>query len=942
MRLDRPGSCRFLVAVVAALVGLAGHASPQTAGGPALPMDPGIRHARLPNGLTYYVRVNKKPEHRAELRLVLNAGSVLEDDDQLGLAHVVEHMAFNGTRNFRRQALVNYLESVGLRFGPDLNASTGFDETIYMLQIPTDSTHIVEKAFDILEDWAHQVSFEPEEIDKERGVVLEEWRLGRGAEARIRDKQLPVLLKNSRYAVRLPIGTTESIEHFKHAALTRFYSDWYRPDLMAVVAIGDFNPDTIEAFITRHFSPLRGPEHSRPRPLFPVPDHPDTLYTIESDPELDVTFIGLDIKLDPSPDTTESDYRRTLVLQLATAMFNSRLAELARSPYPPFLQAYASRSRFVRTKDLYSSSAIVKSNGVLEGIAALMKEQKRVTAFGFTPGELEREKKDLLRQYEQAYREREKTESGRLAAEYIRNFLYDEPVPGIAYEFELARRHVPTITLEETDALWQSLQQKGNVVINVSGPQKPGVALPTAAALHRTLDSIAAISLTPYDDRVGGQTLLLTPPLPGRIVSEKTDSSLGLTEWSLSNGVRVFLKPTDFKNDEVLVSGFSPGGTSLAPIDDYIPAMTAAAVIQEGGLGSFDRTQLEKLLAGKIASASAYVSELEEGISGSAAPADLTTLFELLYLRFAAPRVDSAAFLSYATRMRGFIENRAARPESAFEDTMQVTLSQHHPRRQPVTSATLDKLNLSASSRFYRERFGNAGGFTFIIVGSFSLQMMKPLVMTYLGGLPGTPRSKSWKDVGVRFPDGIVKREVVRGIEPKSQVQLVTSGPFTWNQENRLRLGATAEVLRIKLREALREEKGGTYGVSVGATPFHYPLQRFRLSIGFGCAPERVEELLQSAMLQMDSLRTFGPDPATLVKVKEKLRRERETSLKQNGFWIGALQLLISNGENPEEILSFDRRAAALTPEIIRESAKIYLNTSAYVLGILKPESQKP
>jgi zinc protease len=942
MKLVRPGFCKFLIAVVAALAGFTEYASPQTPGGPALPLDPAIRYGKLTNGLTYYIRVNKKPEHRAELRLALNTGSILEDDDQLGLAHIVEHMAFNGTKNFRRQALVNYLESVGLRFGPDLNASTGFDETIYMLQISTDSAHIVEKAFDILEDWAHQVSFEPEEIDKERGVVLEEWRLGRGAEARIRDKQLPVLLKNSRYADRLPIGTAESIEHFQHAALTRFYSDWYRPDLMAVVAIGDFDPNTIEAFITKHFSPLQGPAHPRPRQLFPVPDHPDTLYTIETDPELDMTFIGLDIKLDPASDSTESDYRRSLVLQLATAMFNSRLAEVARSPYPPFLQAYASRSRFVHTKDLYSASAIVKSSGVLEGIAALMKEQKRVTAFGFTAGELEREKKDLLRLYEQAYQERDKTESGRLASEYIRNFLYGEPVPGITFEFELARRHVPTITLEETNALWQSLQRRGNVVINVSGPQKPGVALPTAAALHQTLDSIAALSVTPYDDRVGGQSLLLTPPLPGRIVSEKTDSSLGLTEWTLSNGVRVFVKPTDFKNDEVLISGFSPGGTSLAAIDDYIPAMTSAAVIQEGGLGAFDRTQLEKLLAGKIASVSAYVSELEEGISGSASPRDLTTLFELIYLRFTAPRVDSAAFLSYATRMRGLIENRAARPESAFEDTMQVTLSQHHPRRQPVTTATIDKLNLSASSHFYRERFGNASDFTFIIVGSFTVQQLKPLVMMYLGGLPGAPRSETWKDVGVRFPDGIVKREVLRGIEPKSQVQLVMSGSFVWNQENRLRLGATAEALRIKLREALREEKGGTYGVSVGATPLHYPLQRYRLSIGFGCAPERVEELLQSALLQMDSLRTFGPDAATLVKVKEKLRRERETSLKQNGFWIGALQLLISNGENPEDILSFDRRAAALTPEIVREAARTYLNTSAYVLGVLKPQSGKP
>ena len=906
-----------------------------------LPMDPAIRKGTLENGLTYYIRQNSRPEKRAELRLAVNAGSILEEGDQLGLAHFVEHMAFNGTKNFARQELVDYLQSVGVRFGADLNAYTSFDETVYLLQIPTDSAQIVEKAFDILEDWAHQVTFDSLEVEKERGVVIEEWRLGRGPDARIRDKQLPVLLKGSRYADRLPIGTKEGLESFRHSSLKRFYRDWYRPDLMAVVAVGDFEPATIESLIRRHFLSIPKRSGERERTLYPVPDHLDTLYSIAADPEMDLTIVGVDILLDRESEATDADYRRSLVRQLATGMFNARLAELTRQSDPPFLQAYGSRGGLVRTKDVFALTALVRQGGAGRGLEALMTEQKRVDRFGFTAGELDRQKQELLRFFEQAYQERMKTESARLADEYVRNFLSEEPAPGIAFEFMLASKFIPDVTLDEVNALWQTIEGRSNVVVSVSGPDKPGAALPTESSLAAILSSVASAPASPYVDNVAGQSLLPALPEGGTIVAESRIPELDLIRWELSNGVTVFLKQTDFKNDQILLSGFAPGGTSLAPDSGYLAAMTATAVVQECGLGAFSQTELDKLLAGKIASASAYCSELEQGINGTASPKDLKTLMELVYLRFTAPRKDTAAFSGWVSRMRGMIENRSMRPESAFDDTLQVTLANHHVRRQPITAESLTHLDLDKSYAFYKQRFADASNFTFILVGTFAPDSVRALVARYLGGLPSLNRGETWRDVGVRTPSGFIRKEIHRGIEPKSQVRAYFTGPFHWSQENRASYNAMIEVLRITLRETLREDRGGTYGVSVGGSPSQFPIAQYRCTVSFGCSPAAVDTLLAAMLGQIDSLKTAGPAPATLEKVKETYKRERETAMKQNGFWVGALHFLLSNREDPRDLLRMDQRMAGMTVEAVRTAARTYLHPEAYLLGIMYPAKEE-
>ena len=933
-------ACAGLVACLAASAAAQSSLHAGDPPGEVLPLAPEILAGKLSNGISYYIRPNKKPEQRAELRLVVNAGSVLENDDQQGLAHFAEHMAFNGTRDFKKQDIVNYLESVGVRFGADLNAYTSFDETVYMLQIPTDTPAIVEKGFDILENWAHLVTYDDTEIDKERGVVIEEWRLGRGANARMRDKQFPILFKNSRYADRLPIGQKHILESFDHETLRTFYRDWYRPDLMAVIAVGDFDPRLIENLIRKHFSEIPPRTDERKRHLFPVPGHPETLFAIATDPEATITNAVMYFTHDVESDSTVTDYRRDLVEGLYDGMLNDRLSELTRQSDPPFLSGGSFKSRIVRTKDFYALGVTVKDGGVQRGFDALLTEALRLKRFGFTQSELDRQKKDMLRGMESAFEERDKTESESFASELIRHFLNGEPAPGIAYEFGLYKRLLPGITLAEVNALAATLVTDSNRVVTVSAPQKAGVQIPTAAELTTLIDSVARKTIQPYIDKVSAEPLVPNPPKPGTIVARETDTTLGLTVWSLSNGVRVVLKPTDFKNDEILFSGFGPGGLSLAPDSDLTPAATATAIIQEGGVGHFDRTQLQKMLAGKLVSVSPYIGELEQGFRGSASPQDIATLFQLAYLYVTSPRMDSTAFGTFRDRFRGVLQNRSARPESAFEDTLQVTLSQHHPRRRPFTEARLTELNLRKSYAFYQSRFADAGEFTFLLVGNLHLDDVEHLITTYLGSLPSLPHHESWIDRGIEPPGGVVTREVRRGLEPKSQVRLIFTGPFKWSNETRYALSSLADVMRIKLREALREEKGGTYGVGIGPAPIHYPKAAYRLSISFGCAPERVEELTKTVFEQIDSVARFGIAQSYLTKVKETQLRERETALKENSFWLNTLQFYLVNGEPPSTLLETPALIEKLSTDTIRNAARNYFNETNYVKAVLYPENQ--
>ncbi len=903
-----------------------------------LPVDPQVRVGKLDNGLQYLIRANERPERRAELRLLVKAGSVLEEEGEQGLAHVIEHLAFNGTAHFAKQELVDYLESVGMRFGPDLNAYTGFDETVYLLQVPTDSAGVMDQAFLILQDWAGGVSFEAGEVDQERGVVVEEWRGNRGAEARMLDRQLPVILKDSRYAERLPIGTKEVLDSFGREDLLRFYRRWYRPELMALVAVGDFDALQVEELARTYLGQLPASPQPVARPAIPVPDHEQPLFAITADPEATSSSIALYFKKDVEPHQTVGGYRQYLVEALYQGMLNRRLYELTLAEQPPFLSAYAGMDLLVRTKECHYLGATVADQGLERGLEALLTECRRVQQHGFTTTELEREKKELLRSIEQSYRERDQRESGDYADEYLRYFLEDEPIPGIVYEYGIYQTFLPQIDLDEVGALARQWEGNRNLVVVASLPEKAGVEVPTEAQLKAVFTRAKKQKIAPYKDLLAGAALLETVPAPAPIVSTRQIPELGLTAWQLGNGVGVVLKPTDFKNDEVLFTAYSPGGHSLVADSEYVAGVTAEGVVKEGGVGRFNQVELQKLLAGKLVEVSPWIGGLEEGLSGRASPEDLETMFQLIYLYMTQPRQDSTAYAAYQGWLEGMLQNRSASPESAFRDSLQVILAQHHPRSRPWSEALLAEMDLGRSLRIYRDRFADASDFTFFLVGNFTLEEVRPLAQRYLGGLPAQGRRELWRDLGIEPPKGVVEQQVYRGIEPKGLTQVVFTGPFTWERQRIYDLHALASVLTIRLREVLREELGGTYGVSVNASASHYPREEYNLSVGFGCAPERVAELTRAVFAELEDLKQQGPDPRQVDKVRELQRRQREVEMEENSFWLEALESTYVHGTDPRLILEYEALVEGLTPASVQAAARLYLNLENYVRVSLFPE----
>jgi len=905
-----------------------------------LPFDSSIVVDTLDNGLVIYVSHNPKPENRAELRLAVNAGSVLEDDDQLGLAHFVEHMAFNGTENFEKQEIINYLELHGMRFGADLNAYTSFDETVYMLQVPTDSIDVLHTGIRILRDWASKVTFEDEEIDKERGVVIEEWRSGRGAFARMFDKQFPILAHNSRYAERLPIGKPDVIENADYETIRRFYRDWYRSDLMAVVAVGDFDVDEVLDYIRATFSDLEVRPEPRERSTYGVPGHPETLVALATDPEATYGSVGIVYKRDKESEGSVGDYRRAIVGGLYHAMFNNRLGELILDTDPPFAFAGSGPGSFVRAAEFYNLSAIVREGGAERALETLLVEAERVRLHGFTESELDREKESMLRYYERSYAEREKSESNQFAGEYIRNFLQDEPVPGIEFEYPLVEALLPIISVDEVNALSQKLITEENRVVMLSGPDKPEYALPDSATVMGAFAKTAAANPAPYIDRTLDEPLLPDLPEAGSIVDETTIDTLGMTYLSLSNGVRVILKPTDFKNDEILMRAYSIGGTSVYPDSLYIVASTSSSLIGRSGLGNFGPIELGKALSGKVVSVSAGIGELAENLRGSASLKDLETMFQLIYLNFTTPRADEVAFESYKVRMREILKTAKASPERAFSDTVMVTMAQYHFRARPYEEAMLDEMDLDASLAIFQDRFSDAGDFTFYFVGAFTNDEIKPLITRYLASLPSTGREESWKDVGKRPPKGVIEKTVVRGIEPKSRVNLVFTGPFSFDHESRMRFQTFADIMRIKFREVLREDMSGTYGVRIGSVTSKIPYEGFKLSLSFGCDPDRVDELVDRVMVQIDSLQTFGIDESYLEKAREIRRRAHEENLKRNGYWLSAIAFVDRHDQDPMTILEgYGEFMTRLDSEMMREAAINYFNLENYAKFVLLPEA---
>jgi zinc protease len=770
-------------------------------------------------------------------------------------------------------------------------------------------------------------------------VVIEEWRTGRGAQARVQNRQLPVLLKGSLYAERIPIGTRENLETVPDSLVRRFYRDWYRPDLMTVVAVGDFDAPQMEAAIRARFSRLAMPASPRPRTYASVPGHDEPLVSIATDPEYPASSVAL-LWLRPVDTTrTVGDLRRGIVAGFYDAMLNARFAEQSQRPDAPFAFASSGRSALVRTRGSYVLVAGVKESGFARAAEALLAEAERVARQGFTQPELDRVRTNYLRSREQAYAERDRTSSGVFASRYVGSALTGAPIVSIEQDQALAKALAPTIQLAEVDSLARSSFTDRDRVILVAAPAKPEIAVPDPTAMLAVFDKAKGSNIAAYVDSASDAPLVATPPAPGSIVAQRSLPETGIVEWTLSNGARVLLKPTDFKADEVLFAARSPGGTSLLSNRDELNASLGNAALAVSGVGPFNQVALGKRLTGKRAQVSAAVSESEEGMRGSASARDLETLFQLAWLRFTQPRVDSGAYAAFKGQMRAALGNQRNRPEAVFSDTVSATLTQHDARVHRFTPEILDSLDLGRALELYRDRFADASGFTFFLVGSFRPDSVRPLVERYLASLPALHRTEAARDLGIRPPRGVVEKVVRKGTEAKAQTLLVFTGSCRYSYENRATLDALRELLEIRLREVLREEKGGTYGAGVGASCSHIPYPRYQVNVSFGSAPERTDELVAAVFAVIDSIKAGAISDSNLTKIREIATRSHESALTNNGAWLAAMADADQDGRDQRDFLRLPTLIGGITRERLRDAARLYLDQAQYARFTLLPET---
>lgn len=906
-----------------------------------LPIGPQVTVGTLPNGLTYYIQKNNRPEKRLELRLVVKAGSVLEDEDQLGLAHFVEHMAFNGSTHFKKHELISYLQSIGLKFGADLNAYTSFNETVYILPIPTENRENIEKGFLVLEDWAQGVSFNDADIDLERAIVLEELRLGKGAQDRMNKVLLPKLFSGSQYAKRLPIGTEASLHGFTFDAIKRFYKDWYRPNLMAVVVVGDIEPAEARALVESHFGKLKNPVNARARTYPAIPARTQSEALVVTDKEATNNVMLIRYAVQPAKTVlTIGDYRDSLVEQLFGAMLGQRMQELTQQATPPFVGGGSGASKLVPGYRSFNSSALLGRMGAGPAADALVQESERARQFGFSAAELERSKKNLLRNVEQGHAEREKTDSARYASEYLRNFLEQETIPGIANELVYARELLPGIALADVNRFAQSIiPEKSAKLVVYMGSDKADSNTPTEAQLLASVSQSEQRAVTARDEKTVATTLMARLPAGGSIVAERHNAALGLTELDLSNGVKVILKPTDFKADEITMGANRFGGQSLFGQADMFNAGYASNAVASMGVADFAPIELQKMLAGKVLAVNTGLGFYNDYVSASSSNADLETMLQLLTLKFGPPRKDADLYQSFVTRSQDNARNAIARPESVFLDATQTTLFNAHPRLQLTPRpANFDQLNLERVLAIYQDRFASAKGLTFVFVGSFTVEAIKPLLARYLASLPTPDTATRFADLGIRPVTGMVKKEVRSGTEPKSVVSITFSGAATYSEEEQLRLNALIEVINIRIIDVLREKLTLIYGGGMRGGLSRTPYTHYQLGLSLPCAPENVDKVIAAALGEIQKIQDVGVEASDLAKVKQNWLTAHRKNLRENGYWLGRLQTAALYATDPATILNYEKQVAAVTSADLQAAAQRYLKRDNYVQVVLYPE----
>jgi len=907
-----------------------------------LSVDPNVKIGKLDNGLVYYIRQNKKPEKRLELRLVVNAGSILENDDQQGLAHFTEHMNFNGTRTFPKNELIDFLQKTGVRFGADINAYTSFDETVYMLQLPTDDTALVEKGYRVLEDWAHYAVLDNKEIDKERGIITEEWRLGLGARDRMMKKFFPVIFKGSKYADRIPIGKIEVIQNFKHETLKDFYHDWYRPNLQAVIVVGDLDPVQAEAQIKAHFGNMQNPSNPRDRTTFDIPDNTEPLIAITTDKEATDNYVLMFFKHQLSADKTLGDFRDKIMAELYTGMLNNRLSEISQKPESPYIFAGVGYGRFLsRNKDAFMINAMSKENHIDNSLEVLLAENERVKRFGFTQTEFDRQKEEITSQYEKASKEFDKTESRNFCSEYVSNYLSADAIPGAQKQFKYLKNILPGINLSDINDLAKKWVTDDNLGLVVMAPEKEGVKVPTQDVILSIIRDSKTKELEAYVDNFREEPLVQEPLQPGTIISRKDNKEIGTTELTLSNGVTVVLKPTNFKNDEILISAYSPGGNSLVPDQEFMSVNYATQIIDMSGIGNFDNVELEKKLKGKNIRINPYIDDVKEGFRGNSTPKDFETMMQCIYLYFEHPRKDTTAFKAFMSQMENQMKFMKSNPVMTFYDTLFKVVYPGYKRMVIFpTPAQLKEVNLDQAFNIYKDRFADAGDFKFFLVGNFSVDSITPVVLQYFGSLPVLNREETWKDTSPKFADGITNLSFNKGTDPQSMVGLVMSEKFDWTEKNVLCMNMIKEIISIKLVEEIREKMSGVYSPQVMVNLDQYPKPTVQLMVMFGCSPKTTEKLTKAVFSEIKKIRKKGPTDVDLKKAQEALIRGRETDLEKNDFWLRKIESIYFNHDSPTNIKTFNDRVNEVTIDDLRLAASTWLIPDHYVRVVLMPEKK--
>lgn len=907
-----------------------------------IPVSKQVKIGTLPNGLKYYIKYNAKPENKVELRLAINAGAILEGDDQQGLAHFMEHMNFNGLKHFPGNELVHYLQSIGVGFGNDLNAYTGFDQTVYMLPFPSDDPEKIDKSFTVLADWAQGSLLTNEEIDKERGVILSESRLGKGADDRMMKIWLPKMLNGSKYANRLPIGKDSIIEKFDYSVLRRFYTDWYRPNLMAVIVVGDMPVEEAEKQIIAKFSGHKNPSPEPKRQeLFEVKPFTENQAIVISDPEADMTYVNiLGSSKEKKPSVTEADYLNDIIEQLLSAMISSRLDELVSSANPPFMYAYTYIGGWARGYENFTAGALCSPDGIKSAVNALVVECLRAKKFGFTEQELARAKASTLSQFEKQYNERDKTESGRLVWEYVNNYLEQEPIPGIEWEYNFVKSHLDNITLKDFDEARKKINLDDKYFGYVT--TKTSDKLPSNKEFKKWIDEALQSNITPYQEKQIASKLLQKEPVAGKIVSTTKNEKLGTTTYTLNNGAIVCLKPTDFKNDEILFKGSKLGGYSAYTGKDYQSAQYCNNVTEEMGYGEFSKTDLEKFMSGKEVRVMPVVDDYSEYITGSSTVKDLETMFQLIYLKCTEPRKDKEAFGSFVTRSKQELALLKQNPENLFADTLYNTLYQGNPRAHQIASPEdYDKINVDNALAYYKDRIGNPSGMYYTFVGTFTEEQIKPLIEKYIGSIPAGKSKAEYKSLDMNIKPGNNSFTLHKGSEQKAMLQHYFSKEIPFNVEDNFKLAQLNGIINNRITDTIREKMSAIYGGGCYGSVSKFPKEELLVQSYFPCSPDNIGKVDEAFMKLIEE--TTIPGDITdkdWERVREPAIITYRVNIKKNNYWLSNLQTAYLYGTDPERILTVEKRLNDLTPAQLEETARKFYTKQNVFKGYWLPEKK--